>query len=47
MQWSASEYIYLAPTFDRDLLEQAVTARRLNITDALTWTPVTAALPIE
>ncbi len=47
MRWSASEYIYLAPAFDRDLLEQAVTARRLNITDALTWTPVTAALPIE
>lgn len=47
MRWSASEYIYLAPAFDKDLLEQAVTARRLNITDALTWTPVTAALPIE
>ncbi len=47
IRWSASEYIYLAPAFEKDLLEQAVTARRLNITDALSWTPAAAVLPIE
>lgn len=44
MRWSASEYIYLAPAFDRNLLEQAVSAVRFN-TEA--WVPVSTALPIK
>ncbi len=47
MQWSAYEYIYLAPSFDRDILEQAETACRINVTDTVTWIPVEAILPIQ
>jgi hypothetical protein len=47
MRWSVSEYIYLAPSFDKDLLAQAKTACRINVTNTQTWVPVEAILPIS
>ena len=47
MRWSVSEYIYLAPTFEPDLLAQAKTACRINVTNTQTWIPVEAIFPIS
>ena len=47
MKWSVSEYIYLAPTFEPDLLAQAKTACRINVTNTQTWIPVEAIFPIS
>ncbi len=47
MRWSAGEYIYLAPTFEPDLLAQAKTACRINVTNTQAWIPVEAILPIS
>ena len=47
MRWSVNKYIYLAPTFNPDLLAQAKTACRINVTNTQTWIPVEAILPIS
>jgi hypothetical protein len=47
MRWSVTKYIYLAPTFNPDLLAQAKTACRINVTNTQTWIPVEAIFPIS
>ena len=47
MKWSANEDIYLAPSFEQDILKQAKTAMRFNLRDVVNWAPAAAAATIR
>ena len=49
-QWGEDEWLYLAPTFDADVLEEAARIVRINVNggavDTFNWAPLTALKPI-